>query len=227
MVSYCISNLCSGTPFRKCRSISRAKKVTCTFLKLLKNLFLWRLGTVLILVWTNYSALIPGPWYASVFDQKELAWRPAQERFKVKCFDLNHSAPIHERRWEGALWYKTFPWAMQSVTCSITMQVQKEMFQGAEGFQHKSPKQPAGSGSAGTPQGLQQNSLALEMLHIFHRNARNRDLSMTKDQDSVVCGLRALGTFVKVFGQGWDADGPFQYSKQFFPVFCYIIPNNH
>lgn len=88
------------------------------------------------------------------------------------------------------------------------------------------------SGSRGlptqiTPQGLQQNSLALEMLHIFHRNARNRDLSMTKDQDSVVCGLRALGTFVKVFGQGWDAAGPFKYSEQFFPLFSYIIPNNH
>lgn len=100
MVSHCISSLCSGISFRKCRSISRAKKVACTFLKRLKKLFLWRLGTVLILVWTNYSALILGPWYASVFDQKELAWRPAQERFKVKCFDLNHSAPIHERRWE-------------------------------------------------------------------------------------------------------------------------------
>lgn len=153
----------------------KSQKVTCTFFKLDKNLFLWRLGTVLILVWTNYSALIPGPWYASVFDQKELAWRPAQERFKVKCFDLNHSAPIHERRWEGALWYKTRISAMQSVTCSITMQsIQKEMFRGAEGFKHRSPDQPDGSGSGKTPQGLQQNSAACEMVPIFHRNARNK-----------------------------------------------------
>lgn len=165
MVSYSISSLCSGIPFRKCRSISRAKKLLLHFFKLDKNFFLWRLGTVLILVWTNYSALIPGPWYASVFDQKELAWRPAQERFKVKCFDLNHSAPIHERRWEGALCYKTRISAMQSVTCSITMHsIQKEMFRGAEGFKHKSLELPDGSGCGKTHQGLQQNSLACEMV---------------------------------------------------------------
>lgn len=44
-----------------------------------------------------------------------------------------------------------------------------------------------------------------------------RGFSMTKDQDSVVCGLRAPGTFIKVFGQGWDAAGPFQFPEQFFP----------
>lgn len=74
-----------------------------------------------------------------------------------------------------------------------------------------------GSGSGKTPQGLQQNSLACEILHIFHSNARNRDASMIKDQDSVVCGLGAPGTFIRVFGGGWDAAGPFQFSEQFFP----------
>lgn len=107
---------------------------------------------------------------------------------------------------------------MQSVTRSITMpSIQKEMFRGAEGFKHKSPEQPGDCGSGKTPQGLQQNSLACEMLPIFHRNARNGDPSMIKDQDPAVCGMRAPGTFIKVFGQGWDAAGPFQFSEQLLP----------
>lgn len=60
------------------------------------------------------------------------------------------------------------------------------MFWGAEGFKHKSSEQPGGAGCGKTPQGLQQNSLACEMLHIVHRNARKRDLSMTKIQLFVV-----------------------------------------
>lgn len=118
---------------------------------------------------------------------------------------------------------------MQSVTCSITMQsIRKEMFRGAEGFKHKSPEQSGGSGSGKTPQGLQQNSLACEILHIFHSNARNRDASMTKDQDSVVCGLGAPGTFIRVFGGGWDAADSSSLNSSFLEtVFCYIIPNNH